>query len=80
MDKLIKQINYFEENISLLSKDYDGTIIVISNDLKVDAFNTLNEAYQYGIEHYGLGNFLMRECRESIINEVHFITPNIVLA
>lgn len=80
MANLEQQIRFFEENISSLLKEYEGTIIVVSPDLKVDAFNTLGDAYTFGVEHYGLGNFLLRECRENIVNEVHFITPNIVIA
>lgn len=80
MSDLSRQIKYFEDNIDALLKDYEGSILVISQDCKVDAFATDEEAYRFGVENYGLGNFLLRECKRKNVNKVHIITPNIVLA
>lgn len=76
---LDKQIKFYDEHIDSLLQDYEGSILVISEDCKVDAFSNYEEAYTFGVENYGLGNFLMRECRKKESCESHIITPNVVV-
>lgn len=76
---LDKQIKFYDEHIYSLLQNYEGSILVISEDCKVDAFSNYEEAYIFGVENYGLGNFLMRECRKKESCESHIITPNVVV-
>ena len=80
MADLNRQIKFFEENFQDLLERYEGAFVVISPSMEVNAFSTLLEGYQFGVRDYGLGNFLLRECRPDIVKEVHYITPNVVLA
>ena|GEM_PF-2963122 len=79
MGNIEKQLQYYNDNEGVLLKEYEGTFVVISNDLKVDAFSTMKEAYDFGCEHYGLGNFLLRECRKKNVRNVSIITPSVVV-
>lgn len=80
MTMIDKQIKFFDENIDRLLKDYEGSLLIISEDCKVDAFSNYEEAYTFGVENYGLGNFLMRECRnKKETRNVHIIMPQIVV-
>ena len=80
MDTLKKQSDFFEKNLETLISQYGGKVLIISSDCKVDAFTTLEEAYSFGVTNYGLGNFLMRECKREEVGKVHIITPCVVLA
>ncbi len=79
MNNIEKQLQYYKSNEQLLLKEYEGTFVVISDDLKVDAFGTMKEAYDFGCEHYGLGNFLLKECRKKDVRKVSIITPSVVV-
>jgi hypothetical protein len=52
-------------------------VIVISCELEVVPFDSLSEAYEYGVSEYGLGNFLLKRCDANNVNEIHIITPQI---
>ena len=79
MDNIEKQLRYYKENEESLLKEYEGTFIVVSSDFKVDAFSTMIEAYDFGCEHYGIGNFLLKECKRRDIRNVKIITPSVVV-
>ena len=75
-----KQLKYFKENQKALVKEYSGRYIVISEDLQIYAFDTLEKAYVYGVENYGLGNFLLQDCRPNYVGKVQIVSPTIVYA
>lgn len=80
MNTLKIQEDFFETHIDVLLEKYEGKVLVISNECLVHAFSSFEEAYINGVKTYGLGNFLMRECKREAIGKVHIITPCVVLA
>lgn len=77
---LEKQLRYFKETQKTLVRKYSGKYIVISNDLAVTAFDTLEGAYIYGTTNYGLGNFLLQDCHPNYVGKVQVISPTVVCA
>ena len=71
-----KQIDYVKNNIASLNEKYDGRYVVISEQLEEAPFNSLNEAYLYGVEKLGLGNFLLQKFSRQN-NQVHIINQTI---
>lgn len=74
MITLQKQYDYFLGNKDRLMALYEGKFLVISSDLSVKAFDGEKEAFFYGVNMLGLGNFLLQECRESVVDSVQYIT------
>lgn len=72
-----KQLAFYQENKSELCNQYHNRVIVISCELEVVPFDSLSEAYEYGVSEYGLGNFLLKRCDANNVNEIHIITPQI---
>ncbi len=64
MCQLIKQYEYFKRNMSSFIPDYNGKYLVISENLEVDVFDTIADAYRFGAKAYGLGKFLLQECTD----------------
>lgn len=79
MDTLKKQSDFFDSNIESLIAQYGGKVLVVSSGCDVNAFSTFEEAYAFGVATYGLGNFLMRECKREEKGKVHIITPCVIL-
>ncbi len=50
--------------MSALLEDYPNKYLIISESLEIASFDTISEAYRYGVKTYGLGNFLLQECNE----------------
>lgn len=74
-----KQTKFFKDNKDMLLKKYDGRYIVIDEDLSISDFSTLEEAYDFGTEKYGLGNFFLKGCELASADEVDVISPEITL-
>ena len=64
MCRLQKQYDFFRRNKSGLMADYKDQVLVIADNLKVHAFPTMAEAYTFGAQKYGLGNFMIQPCTE----------------
>ena len=71
-----KQIDYVKNNKASLNEKYDGRYVVISEQLEEVPFNSLNEAYLFGVEKLGLGNFLLQQFSKQN-NQVHIINQTI---
>lgn len=78
MIALEKQYNYYLEHEKELLEKYEGKYLVISNNLEVYPFDGKKEAYVYGADNCGLGNFLLQYCDYDTTHTVH--TVNIRLA
>lgn len=78
MIALEKQYNYYMEHETELLEKFGGQYLVISDALEVSAFASKKEAYMYGADTYGLGNFLLQFCDYETAHTVHSI--NIRLA
>ena len=79
MNNIEQQLRYYKENEESLLNEYEGTFLIISDGLKVDAFSTMKEAYDFGCDHYGIGNFLLKECKRRDVRNVKIITPRVVV-
>lgn len=71
---LQKQYDYFIDNKDRLMSLYEGKFLVISSDFSVKAFDDEKDAFLFGVNKHGLGNFLLQECRESVVDSVQYIT------
>lgn len=58
---ITKQLEYVRSNEVALTKKYDGKYLVVSEKLEEIPFDTLDEAYLYGMKEMGGGNFLLRQ-------------------
>ena len=65
MADLRKDYQYFLDNKKELVEKYGGMYILISNCEVVKAFADENDAYYYGGEHLGLGNFIIQLCTDA---------------
>lgn len=78
MDNLEKQKQFFEDNLSKILEEYTGKVIVIPDSLDIHPFASLEEGYKFGVEHYGYGNFLLKDCTQEQ-PQVQIITPIITM-
>lgn len=74
MADIKKQIDFFEQHKNQLLNDYAGQVIVIPESLQVSSFKTLEDGYSFGVQNYGYGNFLLKDCGENV-NNVKVISP-----
>jgi len=78
MDALDKIYCFYVENEDKLLKQFGGKYLVIANDMTVHPFEKKMDAYYYGEENYGLGNFMLQLCDYENFHTVH--TVNMKLA
>ena len=71
IEKIKKQYSYYRSNESALLERYRNQCIVISDALVVTAFPDRLQAYTFGVQNYGLGNFLMHECKEGGMSTIN---------
>lgn len=70
---LEKQYDYYVSHEDELLKKFSGMHLVISDDLQVMAFVKPQDAFRYGEEHYGLGNFLLQRCSPGVLQIVNTV-------
>ena len=78
MSNLEKQKKFFDDNRSKILGEYCGKAVVISDSLEIHSFPSLEEGYRFGVEHYGYGNFLLKDCTQDP-QQVHIVTPIITM-
>jgi len=61
IDELFK---WYLDNQSDLVGKYNGKYIVITKDGVQAAFDTEDDGYNYGVETFGRGNFMVQLCTE----------------
>ncbi|MBO5054560.1 MAG: hypothetical protein J6C44_10085 [Muribaculaceae bacterium] len=62
MEGLQALFQYYLDHQDELVKMYDGKyLVMVDNEVK-GAFNTMDEAYNYAVENYELGKFLIQLC------------------
>jgi hypothetical protein len=74
-----KELKFYIDNQRELVEKYDGKVIIIKNQTVVGIFGTTSEAYNFGVEKYGLGNFAIQQVGKD--KETHtavFHSPGIV--
>lgn len=77
MLELEKQYQYYLDHEADFLKKYEGKFLVISDSLEVSAFDTKMDAYAYGAENLGLGNFLLQECTYNAAHTVNYVNFNL---
>lgn len=73
-----KQLEFVKSNKAVLNQKYEGRYVVISEQLEINPFDTLDEAYLFGSNTYGLGNFLLQQF-SAINNQVQIINQTIIV-
>lgn len=58
---LNRQSNFFLLNEKMLVEKYKGQFVVIHNEKVADSFGSERDAYTYGVQHFQMGTFLIRE-------------------
>ena len=77
---LDKQLKFFKDNQKSLVKEYSGRFIVISDELTVSAFDSLESAYNFGVQNYGLGSFLLQDCSPNYVGKIQIVSPTVIYA
>jgi hypothetical protein len=62
---LDKEFKYFLDNKDSLTKEYHNKYIVIVGENVTHSFSSEQEAYEFAVKKYGLGNFLIQYCGEN---------------
>lgn len=75
---IIKQLEYVKDNKQTLNQKYNGLYVVISDQLEERSFNSLDEAYVFGVKNFGLGNFLLQRFSDRQ-NQVQIINQTITV-
>lgn len=70
---LQEQYNYYVAHESELLDKYLGKHLVISDALQVYSFVNPKEAYQFGINNFGAGHFMLHKCIPGSLNVVHTV-------
>lgn len=77
MLELEKQYLFYLDHEADFLKKYEGKYLVISDKLEVSAFDSKKEAYAFGIENAGLGNFQLQECTYNATHMVNYVNFNL---
>ncbi len=71
---LEKEFKFYLTHQKELVEKYNGKYLVIKEEEVVQACNTMDEAYEWGITNYELGTFLIQYCdagKNSYTQEFH---------
>lgn len=77
MLELEKQYLFYLDHEADFLKKYEGKFLVISENLEVSAFDSKKDAYAFGAENIGLGNFLLQECTYNAAHMVNYVNFNL---
>lgn len=77
MLELEKQYQYYLDHEAELLEKHEGKFLVISEHLKVFVFDSKKDAYAFGAEKLGLGNFLIQECTYDAAHTVNYVNFNL---
>ncbi len=57
----VKALKYYKEHQVELVEKYNGKTLIFFDDQLLDVKDSLEEAYNFAIEKYGIGNFSLQE-------------------
>ena len=77
MLELEKQYQFYLDHEADFLRKYEGKFLVITDDLEVSAFESKKDAYAFGAENVGLGNFLIQECTYNAAHMVNYVNFNL---
>ncbi len=75
-----KELKFYLENKEELIKKYEGKVLVIKNAEIVGVYDAVSDAYNFGVENYGLGNFSLQEVKKDPTNTVLYHSTAKVVA
>ena len=74
-----KELQFYIDNQKELVDKYDGKVIIIKDQTIQGVFDSTPEAYNFGVEKYGLGNFALQQIsRGKDSHTAVFHSPGIV--
>lgn len=76
MLELERQYQFYLEHEAEFLEKYEGKYLVISESLDVTSFDTKKEAYAFGAENLGLGNFLLQKSSYDATHAVNCMNFN----
>lgn len=79
MSGIENQLAYYNANKADINKNYAGKYIVIDDTLSINSFDTLSEAYNFGVSTVGLGNFMLKHIESATTDSVHYVNPTIAV-
>jgi hypothetical protein len=56
-----KALKYYKEHQEELVAKYNGKTLIFRDDEILDVKNSIEEAYNYALEKYGIGDFSLQE-------------------
>ena len=77
MNRIQKQIDYFNQNKKQLFETHSGRVAVIGSDMNISVYDTPLQAYEAAIKSDGYGNFMIKDMRKVDTNTVNIVTPTI---
>jgi hypothetical protein len=74
-----KELQYYLDNKEELLSKYEGKVLIIKDESIEGVFDSVPEAYNFGIEKYGLGNFAIQQVTRGVESHTAvFHSPGIV--
>lgn len=73
METMDKLYCFYVENEDKLLKQFNGKYLVIDSSMSVHPFDKKMDAYYYGAEQFGLGNFMLQHCDYEDFHTVHTV-------
>ncbi len=67
---LEQERNHFANHQAEYQRLYPGRFVVIKGEEFAGAFNTIDEAVQFGVRSYGLTSFLVRRSDQAVTEEI----------
>jgi uncharacterized protein YutD len=62
MEHLQKEHDFFNKNYAELIEKYQDKYVVISDESLKNSFEMELDAYIYGLQNFGAGNFILKHC------------------
>jgi hypothetical protein len=75
---LEKEFKYYVDHQEKLVKKYNGKFLVIMEEKVLNALDSLEKAYDWGVAHYKLGTFLIQECGLGEENYTQHFNPWVI--
>jgi hypothetical protein len=62
MENLEKNYDFFNKNSTELIRKNLDKYLVIANETAHESFDSELDAYIYGLQNFGIGNFILKHC------------------
>jgi len=75
-----KALKYYKENQVKLVKEYNGKTLIFIDDKIIGLKDTFQDAYDFALKEYGIGNFSLQEVSPGPSSYTAYIASPGVLA